>query len=252
MFSWKSHNAHPLIVAHRGASADAPENTLAAFKKAIEQKADAIEFDVRLSNDGEVVVIHDSRLNRTTNGRGKVREKTAMELKQLSAGAWFYRKYSTERIPFLWEVLEMNNSRIGLNIEIKQNPLYPSRYDIVERCIRTVREYHAVSDVLISSFHHTFVRKAKHLEPDITTGVLYHALRGFRRKPSSLVKVNHADFFICSRRSLRKRMIYDLREHGYQIGVYTIDQPKVFRKLISAGVDIIITNNAVKLRNAGI
>ena len=250
MSRWLLRGKTPLLVAHRGISARAPENTLAAFRKALAEKADAIELDICLSKDGELVVIHDSRLERTTDGKGSVSRKTVKELKQLSAGAWFDKKFSAERIPLLREVLELNNHRAGINIEIKQNPFRRTPYDIVERCIRLVREYHALPDVLITSFHHAHVKRAHQLEPHIAAGVLHHSIRDFRKKPSRLVAAAHASVFNCSKRSFRKRMANDIHNHGYLIGVYTVDGYLLYRRLANAGVDFIITNDVTKLRNA--
>jgi hypothetical protein len=118
----------PLIIAHRGASAYAPENTLAAFKKAIDLGADGIELDVHLSKDGEVVVIHDRTIDRTSNGKGQVAEMSLKELKALDFGSWFSDEYQKESIPLLREVLELLKDWNGLlNIELKQNGLerYP-------------------------------------------------------------------------------------------------------------------------------
>src|SRR3972149_9393656 len=107
-----------MVIAHRGFSGQAPENTLASFKKARELGSDMIELDVRFSKDGHMVVMHDDTLDRTTNGRGKVADYTLKELKQLDAGSWFAPQFSDERIPNLNEVLELAKGKILVNIEI--------------------------------------------------------------------------------------------------------------------------------------
>jgi glycerophosphoryl diester phosphodiesterase len=246
---WLSPKKATLLVAHRGASALAPENTLAAFRKAIEEGADAIELDVHLSKDGEVVVIHDSRLERTTDGKGNVSKKAVKELKQYSAGAWFNRKFSSERIPLLREVFEMNRHRVAINIEIKGHHIRRNRYDVVEKCIKLAREYHALSDILITSFDHGSIKKVKDIEPGIAAGVLHHSIRDFRKRPSKLVAARRAAVFNCSKRSFRKRMVRDLHGHGYRIGVYTVDNPETYRKLAKAGVDFMYTNDITALRH---
>ena len=108
-----------LVVAHRGCSGRAPENTIAAFEMALEQGSDMIECDVRLTKDEEVVVFHDRALDRTTNGKGPVEQRTLEELKRLDAGSWFSSKFSGERIPTLSEVLHLLEGRAFLNIELK-------------------------------------------------------------------------------------------------------------------------------------
>jgi glycerophosphoryl diester phosphodiesterase len=247
---WLSPKKAPLLVAHRGASAFAPENTLAAFRKAIEEHADAIELDVRFSGDGEVVVIHDSRLERTTDGKGNVSKKTVRELKKYSAGAWFNKKFSSERIPLLREVFELNKHRVGINIEIKGHNPRRNRYNIVEQCIRLAREYHAISDILITSFDHDIVKRVRDIEPVIATGILHHSIRDFRKRPSKLVAARRAAVFNCSKRAARKRIVRDIHAHGYRIGVYTVDDPKTYRKLAKAGVDFIYTNDITALRHS--
>ena len=119
MNCWLATNQKPLIVAHRGSSWAAPENTVAAFTQAINDRADAVELDVQLTRDGEIVVFHDRRLERTTNGKGFLREHLLKDLRRLSAGAWFSSRFSSEKIPTLKEVFELMKGTIGINIEIK-------------------------------------------------------------------------------------------------------------------------------------
>ena len=127
-----------LVIAHRGFSGAAPENTLAAFKKAMEVDSDMMELDVRFSKDGQVVVMHDDTLDRTTNGRGKVSDYTLKELKQFDAGSWFAPQFAGEQIPTLVEVLEFAKGRIPVNFEIKDES--PSRYKITDLADRALQE----------------------------------------------------------------------------------------------------------------
>src|SRR3990172_9288447 len=117
---------YPLIFAHRGASAHAPENTLAAFRRALDDGSPAIEFDVKLSADGHAVVIHDQTVDRTTDGHGRVRELTLEQLKALDAGGWFDSAFRGERIPTLDEVLASLDRRALMNIEFTN---YASPFD---------------------------------------------------------------------------------------------------------------------------
>lgn len=117
----------PLIVAHRGASAEAPENTPAAFRLAIEQQADAIELDCRLTRDGAVVVLHDARLERTTDGRGEVRDWTLAQIRRLNAAAHWKRRFPNERVPVLGEVLDLTRGRAQLFIELKPQAPFSER-----------------------------------------------------------------------------------------------------------------------------
>ena len=247
MFTWRSLPRRPLIIAHRGSSAVAPENTLAAFSQAIADCADGIEIDVRLSRDNEVIVIHDGRLERTTNGRGRVKDSSLRELKKLSAGTWFHKKFSSEKIPTLAEVFELVRGAVGINIEIKTEHGRAQRKEILTRCMEVVRQHRASEYVLISSFHHPFVQQAKILDSKITTGVLYHPVHHLRRSPGALTAHSHADFFICNKYSLHKRTVQKLRERGIRVGVYVINTKKAFEKFAEMKVDCVYTDNPAAL-----
>ena len=242
MFSWRSPRSLPLLVAHRGSSTVAPENTLAAFQQALADGADAIELDVRRSRDGEAVVIHDARLERTTNGRGKVEEYNLRELRRLSAGEWFHKKFSSERIPTLDDVFECMGGKMGINIEIKTETTRRLTGELVERCIHVVRKYRASRYVMISSFHHPFVNYAKALDPAITAGVLYHPVRHYRRSANVLVAAANAEFFICHRNAIRGKNIRGIHKNGYLVGVYTVDTKKSLERMLGMGVDCIFSN----------
>jgi len=150
-------------VGHRGASGYEPENTLRAFKKAVSVGADMIELDVRVCKSGELVIMHDDKLNRTTNGRGKVENKTLEELKGLKMA-------KNQRIPTLEEVLDLIEGKIKINIELKgKNTAMPVRAVIEERVEKDGWDY---DDFLISSFHHKELRKFKRMSPEIRIGVL--------------------------------------------------------------------------------
>src|SRR5512135_1831254 len=117
--------SQPLVIAHRGSSASAPENTLAAFQLAVEQEADAIELDVDLTRDGHVVVMHDATIDRTTDGHGRVTELTLAEIRGVDAGAWKAAAFDGERVPLLEEVFEAMGQRVLINVEIKgMSPRY--------------------------------------------------------------------------------------------------------------------------------
>jgi len=127
-----------MVIAHRGFSGAAPENTLAAFRKAIDVGSDLIELDIQLSKDGKIVVIHDEILGRATNGQGKVSDHTLQELKKLDAGSKFRAEFSGERIPTLQEVLDLAKGRVLVNIEIK-DPTY-GQYPITELADKALKE----------------------------------------------------------------------------------------------------------------
>ena len=142
-----------LVMAHRGFSGKAPENTLAAFRKAIEIGSDFIELDVRFSKDGHLVVFHDDTLERTTNGKGKVADFSLQELKGLDAGSWFGPSFSGEKIPTLREVLAQAKGRILVNIELKKGDQGPyTMMDLSDRALEEVQRAGMEKEVLFSSF----------------------------------------------------------------------------------------------------
>ena len=166
-----------LRVGHRGARGHAPENTFASFTRGLELGVSVVETDVHLSRDGEVVVIHDHTVDRTTNGKGYVKDMTVAELKQLDAGAWFdapsggVGRYAGERIPTLAELLEWAKPRVPLAIEIKNGPLYYP--GVAAKVIGLLRQYDMLKQAILISFDHFVLREARIIEPEVATGVLY-------------------------------------------------------------------------------
>lgn len=165
----------PIIFAHRGASANAPENTLASFNLAVAQGTDAIELDTKLSADRQVVVFHDSTLERTTNGTGHVAQKTLAELRALDAGSFFSSKFAGEKIPLLEEVFEAVGKKTFINIELKN---YNTPFDqLVEKVCALVVRHGLEGRVLFSSFSAANLKQALQLLPNVPRGLL--ALRGW-------------------------------------------------------------------------
>ncbi|WP_026369197.1 glycerophosphodiester phosphodiesterase [Kallotenue papyrolyticum] len=178
----------PYLIGHRGASGYAPENTMASFERAVAMGVDAIELDVHPTRDGELVVIHDPTLERTTNGRGLVSAHTLAELQQLDAGSWFDPAFAGERIPSLSEVLAWARGRTKVVIEIKQGPIF---YQGIEAQLLATLERTGMRDqVLVISFDHHSVRALKRLAPEIPTGVLY---AGRCIDPVALARAAEAD-----------------------------------------------------------
>ncbi|CAM4420285.1 glycerophosphodiester phosphodiesterase [Paenibacillus alkaliterrae] len=185
----------PLIIAHRGASGYAPENTMAAFELAERLGADFIELDVRMSKDGELVVIHDKSVDRTTNKTGFVHDYTLRELQKMDAGSYFHADYAEETIVSLEEVMDRFYGRIGLLIEIKDPPLYPGiekklaavvlRYKLLQAItgigrsgsFQGIEGIEGRADIFIQSFDFKSTRRIHALLPDIPVAVLIHADR---------------------------------------------------------------------------
>lgn len=232
-----------VIIAHRGASAYYPENTMAAFKGAVEMGAEMIELDVMMSKDGVPVAFHDAKLNNHSNGKGLISNHTLSELKKLDAGSWFNPRFSDQKIPTLEEVLAFASGKIALNIEIKTEAVSDQlKGGVEEKSLQLVREYGMEDHVLFSSFDYRAISHLKELEPKISAALLYNNNRSNRRLPHELVSQYKADAFNCSYRQLKRKWIADLRDHNIPNFIYTVDKVSKMRKLIAAGVTGIFTN----------
>ncbi|MGM0545864.1 MAG: glycerophosphodiester phosphodiesterase [Bacteroidota bacterium] len=237
------------IIAHRGASAYYPENTMIAFEKAVELGANMIEIDIALSKDGVPVIFHDAKLNQHTNGKGRLRNFTLQELKKLDAGSWYSARYSGQKIPTLEEVLAFASGTIALNIEIK--PVAVSNNfesGIEQKALQLVKKYNMENHVLFSSFDYRALHHLKELGPEIPVALLYEKKQSRKLLPNQLVKKYQVDAFNCSIRQLKKKWIADLNEHQIPSFIYTVDKKSQMRKLIKAGVVGIFTNKPNVLR----
>ncbi|MBX2992889.1 MAG: glycerophosphodiester phosphodiesterase [Bacteroidetes bacterium] len=238
----------PLIVAHRGSSGVAPENTLAAFRQAIADGADMIELDVRMTKDFELVVLHDRSVNRTTNGKGKVRDLTLADLRSYDAGSWFGRKFSGERIPSLREVIDILPHHVNLNIEVKTDGETRKRIAFEESLLLVIREKNFARRVLVSSFDHKFLRRYHALDPTMKIGALYFPLRDAARKPSTLARRVGASVFICSVTQLRKSFIDDAERNGIALACYGVNSRRQLAKARQSGVKIVVTDYPKEIR----
>jgi glycerophosphoryl diester phosphodiesterase len=237
------------IIAHRGASAYFPENTMSAFKGALDMGAEMIELDVLLSKDGVPVVFHDAHLEDHTNGSGLVSEHTVAELKELDAGSWYAKQFSGERIPTLEEVLKFAAGKIALNIEIKTEAVTDKlEGGVEEKSLALVQQYGMTEHVLFSSFDYRAVSHLKKLAPRIPTAVLYNNRWPNHKLPHELINEYRADAFNCSYRQLTKKRLASLRTHNIPSYIYTVDSKSRMRKLIAAGVNGIFTNKPDLLR----
>jgi glycerophosphoryl diester phosphodiesterase len=170
-----------LIVAHRGATAVAPEHTIPAYEAAVTAGADALWLDVQESADEQLVVVHDTRLERTTNGRGRVRERTVRELKRLDAGRWFGWRFRGQRIQTLSEVLERFRDRVGFVVELRGgSDVYPG---IEERALGLLHLYGAAGRTLVASYDHHALARCRALDGDVRLGA---CVRGRLLAPAAL------------------------------------------------------------------
>lgn len=231
----------PVIIGHRGASLHAPENTLAAFKLAIDQAAVAIEFDVKLTSDRQVVVIHDPGVARTTDGQGLVSKLSLEEIKDLDAGTWFSSDFKGERIPTLEEVFDVVGRKVLMNIELT-NYTTPSD-SLVEKVIDLIKRKGLEDRIYFSSFLATNLIKARKLLPGCGIGYLAYAGPArmlqmiFQSPPRSIDSVNPY------RGSVSQRMVDHEHGLGRRILVYTVNDADEMRKLFKIGVDGIFTDD---------
>ncbi len=232
----------PLVVAHRGSSGTAPENTLAAFRLALEEGAKSIELDVRMTRDFHLVVHHDQSVRRTTNGSGFIWEKTLQELRLLDAGSWFSPRFKGEQIPTLRQVLELVPAHIQVNIEAKTDGDPRSGIHLEESCILIILEKGAEHRVVVSSFDHKFLKRMHSLYPKIRTGALLVPVRDFGKTPSSIARSSGVGAFGCSLSQLRKRFVEDAHAHGMTVACYTVNTPQQLAKAVTMGVDAVITD----------
>ncbi len=239
-----------LLIAHRGSSAVAPENTLAAFRQAVRDRADMIELDVRLSADGELMVIHDRRLYRVTRMRGKVRERTAEELEKLPVGVSLGRASSQGRIPRLAVVLLTLPPAIGLNIEVKTDGDRRRSGLMVQRLGELIRERAGKREILVSSFDHRFLRRFHRRFPAVPLAALYLRVRDIGRSPVVLAHRAGARVFVCSRSQFRSRWIRKAHAAGIRVMVYGVETPRQLLPLRQRGVDGVMTDHPARLRRA--
>jgi glycerophosphoryl diester phosphodiesterase len=262
------HNRKPLVIAHRGASAFAPENTLAAFRLAIALGADGIELDTRLSSDGQAVVIHDARVNRTTNAAGPVASFTAAELQGLDAGGWFERRlimrprlratierasafaggglsFSREPVPTLQSVLALAARAKLRRIYVEFKGSQANRHGLVEAVISLVREFRLEPAVTLLSFDHESVRLAKRLAGDIRAAATFSIAGRRLVAVRSIIRAAQdvdADEVALHYGLATRRTVAALHEHRLAVSAWTANSRLVMRRLAACGVDSIMTN----------
>ncbi len=242
--SWKG-RFPVMVIAHRGFSGRAPENTMAAFKKAMEIGSDAIEFDVRFTGDGRLVVFHDDTLERTTNGKGKAATLTFEELKRLDAGSWFGSIFAGERIPGLTEVLEATRGRILLNIELKKGD--HGKYSMVDLAKETLREVTGAGmkrQVLLSSFDLDAIQWVHQEDPGILTAFI---TGDPWKSPLDATKGNFLSALNPRKSALNEDNLSAAHQQGVRVNVWTVDTEEEMEKFIAMGVDGIITNHPDRL-----
>lgn len=240
----------PITIAHRGLSAQAPENTLSAIRLALEAEVDMIEFDLHMSRDQVPVVIHDPTLERTTNGTGQVKDMSLFELRKLDAGAWFGDAYLGERIPTLTEVMAMVQGKTKLLIELKwddEDEIYPG---LVDSVLAEIERFQGEAWCLIQSFDAATIREIKAKAPAIEAQklILYdlpilpgHIDRQWQWTDGSAFDEDVSAINVWLH-GLNPRLVNRIHAQGKKVYVYTVNEPADIAYCQKLGVDGLITD----------
>jgi len=232
---------HPTLFAHRGASAYAPENTLVAFELAAHQNADAIELGAKLSRDGQVVVIHDQTVDRTTDGSGKVGELTLAEIKELDAGSTYDQAFRGEKIPTLNEVFEAVGGKLVINIELTN---YASPLDGLPKKVATLTQAHALENhVLFSSFNPIALFKIHKLLPSVPLGLLAIPGVGGAWARSFLGRFIPYQALHPEIRDTTEGLIHHCHQLNKRVHTYTLNHAEPMLQLFKWGIDGVFTDD---------
>lgn len=231
------------IFAHRGSSGTHPENTLAAFKEAARLLIQGVELDVHLSKDGEIVVIHDETIDRTSNGSGPVKEMTLEELKRYDYGSWFAQDFAGETIPTLEEVFQVYlNTDHLINIELKSD-VYAYE-GLEEKVVALIGQYGFEERVIISSFNHGAIRKIKQLQPELVTAALFMETLV---EPLNYLRVVPTDGLHLYKPSAKGDFVKELIEENVPVRVFTVNKEHELEALKAIGIQAIFTDYPEKM-----
>ncbi len=228
-----------LAMGHRGASGLAPENTIAALETAIRYQADFCEIDAQQTRDGEVVLLHDYSVSRTTNGSGKIWNLEWKDAALLDAGSWFGRSFKSERIPTLKQAIQTVRGRMKLNVEIK---LHPKQIDLPRKVVEIIEEENFVDECMVTSFDKEAIRQIRKLNPGVTTGLITRS--GIPSNlENSLFRLS-----VCHASIVDRELVSHLRGKQKQIVVWTVNRIANMKRFIKMGVDGIITDRPDRLQ----
>lgn len=234
-----------LNIAHRGFSGHYPENTMEAFRRAVEVGCDGIETDLHMTKDGVIVICHDEKIDRTTNGTGFIANYNYKELCKFDAGIKHGEQFKGERIPSIDEFLDyVRDKDLLINFELKNNII--SYEEMEKKVIEKVYGFNMEKNVILSSFNHYSMIHAKQIDSSIKTGLLYQAII---YKIDEYVESVGADalhpFYPAV---MNKNIVEDIKKKGIMINAYTVNEQEDMKSLIELGIDGIITNYPDKLK----
>ncbi|MFW6006800.1 MAG: glycerophosphodiester phosphodiesterase [Halanaerobiales bacterium] len=224
------------IIAHRGASGTAPENTGAAFSKAVEKNSDGVEFDIHFCRDNEIVVIHDCTVDRTTDGSGEIRDLTLNEIKQLDAGRYYAPEFKGEKLLTLQETLDIVAELELINIEIKGNDISREK---LKRVLNIIYEYDIEDNVIISSFNHYALKDIKQLDDNIKTGILYFAEV---YNPWDYAAKLQADAIHPYLDGVEEQIVNGCHKNNVEVNVFGVNNEEEIKSVKKMGVDAVITD----------
>jgi glycerophosphoryl diester phosphodiesterase len=240
----------PSIIAHRGASTEAPENTLSAFKRAIQLGVDFIELDVHLSSDGTPVVMHDPTIERCTNSENPIAIKdcTVSTLKSYDVGSWFSHKYKDERIPTLEEVLCLEKGPVGVMIEIKHEDENKNIHELVRNTLKVIEKCKSLNEgkIILASFSDEVQLIVKKSAPDAIFMPLTCSPRYFYR----LIKSKKLEYIGIKNTQITAVMLKDAKKRGKKVWTFTVDKEKQAKLLVYFDIAGIITNDPQKIQKA--
>ena len=217
-----------IIVAHRGFSGIYPENTLLAFQKAVELGVDFIELDIHQTLDKEIVVCHDEKIDRTTDGNGYIKEMNYEEIKKYDAGKW--KGYSGEKIPLLKDVFEKFKNKVKILIEIKECAVY--------ELVKLIKEYKIEKSVIVGSFNLEYIKEVRNLFPIISTALISYKVP---TNIDQLIKYGIRKLDI-EFHNLNKEIVKELVSYGFVINTWTPNTEEELKKVIDYGVQFITTD----------
>ena len=228
----------PKNFAHRGGRMWGPENTLVCFKKSVDLGVDGIELDIHKCRSGELVVIHDDTVDRTTNGKGAVKDMTWAELSALDAGSWYDKKFAGENLPLLAQVLDLIDGKLAINVEIKNCPtIYPG---IEEDLIKMLDAYPYADKIMISSFDHNVIhtihKKTKKYKLAMLGDSIIFDLADYADRVGA--KAWNPEFD-CVRADSMKAA----HDHGLEVNTWTVNKPDDWKRARELHVDTIITDD---------
>lgn len=227
------------ITAHRGSSVTAPENTIPAIEKAMEEMADSVEIDVQMTSDGVIVLGHDASLKRVAGVNRSIASMTFAQLEQLDVGSWFSKSYEGTRIPALSEVLELCSQKIGLNIEIKY---VGKNSELPEKTAEMIKAYGMENQCVVTSTNLPYLRRVKAVLPEVRTGYIISAAYG------NFYSSEDIDFISIRSGFVTSALMQNAHEQGKAVYAWTVNSKSELERLTLLGVDGIITDRPVLAR----